>query len=210
MKTHHLLIGLWAAGFALLGPNTAPAQIVTTLYSFTGTGTDGGTPLASLTLNDGILYGTTAYGGSSGNGTVFSVPVTGGPATTLYSFTGGTDGSTPVANLLLNGSTLYGTTQVGGSSGDGTVFSMPATGGPATTLYSFTGGTDGASPSAGLVLSGNTLYGTAAGGGIDGNGTVFALDLLAAAPEPSTWALLFVGLAALAIRYRRLRVHAKA
>ena len=45
-----------------------------------------------------------------------------------------------------------------------------------TTLYSFTGGNDGAQPSAGLILSGNTLYGTAVYGGALGNGTVFAVN----------------------------------
>jgi uncharacterized repeat protein (TIGR03803 family) len=56
-----------------------------------------------------------------------------------------------------------------------------------TTLYSFTAyaydssinrftNSDGALPYAGLILSGSTLYGTAAGGGTNGNGTVFAVN----------------------------------
>src|SRR5881396_927536 len=53
-----------------------------------------------------------------------------------------------------------------------------------TTLHSFTAATgssgiytnsDGVGPEAGLILSGNTLYGTATGGGSSGNGTVFAV-----------------------------------
>src|SRR5436309_714135 len=50
-----------------------------------------------------------------------------------------------------------------------------------TTLHSFTAFSnlaltngDGGYPFAGLILSGNTLYGTAAAGGSSGNGTVFA------------------------------------
>jgi hypothetical protein len=39
-----------------------------------------------------------------------------------------------------------------------------------TTLYSFTGGSDGAFPDAGLILWGNAIYGTAADGGSGGNG----------------------------------------
>src|SRR5438093_13434639 len=46
-----------------------------------------------------------------------------------------------------------------------------------TTLHSFTGGSDGANPQAGLVISGNTLYGTAASGGTNGIGTVFKVSL---------------------------------
>ena len=37
-------------------------------------------------------------------------------------------------------------------------------------------GVDGASPTAELILSGNTLYGTAAYGGSSGNGTIFSLS----------------------------------
>src|SRR6266487_1573804 len=45
-----------------------------------------------------------------------------------------------------------------------------------TTLHSFTGGTDGANPWAGLLLSGNILYGTASSGGLSNRGTVFAIN----------------------------------
>src|ERR1017187_8256007 len=44
-----------------------------------------------------------------------------------------------------------------------------------TTIYNFTSGSDGANPNAGVILSGNTLYGTASGGG-SGDGTVFAVN----------------------------------
>ncbi len=45
----------------------------TILHSFTG-GADGGVPIAGLTKGpDGVLYGTTSAGGSSGNGVVFSI-----------------------------------------------------------------------------------------------------------------------------------------
>ena len=46
-----------------------------------------------------------------------------------------------------------------------------------TNLHNFTGGTDGSTPLAGLIVSGNTLYGTAHDGGGSGNGTVFSLSL---------------------------------
>src|SRR5260370_34822433 len=45
-----------------------------------------------------------------------------------------------------------------------------------TTLYNFTGGSDGANPTAGVILSNNTLYGTASVGGGSGAGTVFAVN----------------------------------
>ncbi len=147
----------------------------TNLYSFIGDN-DGSAPFAGLVLSGNTLYGTAESGGSSGNGTVFAVNTDGSGFTNLYSFTGGSDGSVPYAGLILSSNTLYGTTAFGGSSGKGTVFAVNTDGSGFTNLYGFTGGNDGAVPSASLILSGNTLYGTAAGGGSSGNGTVFAVN----------------------------------
>jgi uncharacterized repeat protein (TIGR03803 family) len=147
----------------------------TTLYSFTN-GSDGATPDAGLILSGSTLYGTASGGGSSGHGTVFSVNTNGTNFTTLYAFTNGSDGANPVAGLILSGSTLYGTALAGGSSDYGTVFSVNTNGTNFMTLYSFTNGSDGANPAAGLILSGGTLYGTASAGGSSGNGTVFSIN----------------------------------
>src|SRR5438874_12439591 len=58
---------------------------------------------------------------------------------TLLSFTNGSDGANPVAGLNLSGNTLYGTAQIGGSSGSGTVFALNTDGTGFTILHSFTG-----------------------------------------------------------------------
>ncbi len=97
------------------------------------------------------------------------------------------DGANPMAGLILSGNTLYGTAYEGGSGGGGTVFAINADGTGFMTLHSFTAGgynslgyhtnSDGAYPLDGLILSGNTLYGTAYAGGSGGNGTVFSLLL---------------------------------
>ena len=68
-------------------------------------------------------------GGAIGDGTVFSVPVSGGAPTTLASFSS-SNGRRPFGSLTLIGSTLYGTTQEGGANDEGTVFSVPVSGGP--------------------------------------------------------------------------------
>src|SRR5208282_698600 len=167
----------------------------TTLHSFTG-GSDGANPVAGLILSGNTLYGTASGGGSSGPGTVFAINTDGSGFTTLHSFTGGSDGANPYANLTLSGSTLYGTTWGGGSSasgtvfywGYGTVFAVNTDGTCFTTLHSFRAlsgsgpyfgtNSDGAVPQAGLILSGNTLYGTTVWGGSSGGGTVFSLSLL--------------------------------
>jgi len=116
----------------------------------------------------------------------FAKPVQAQSFSVLYTFTGTPDGSVPAqANLLDVNGTLYGTTYSGGTYGYGTVFKFNRKG-QETVLYSFTGGTDGATPSAGVVrdTQGN-LYGTTYSGGdlscisiygTAGCGVVFKLD----------------------------------
>jgi uncharacterized repeat protein (TIGR03803 family) len=147
----------------------------TSLYNFTG-GADGANPLGDLIISGNTLYGTANKGGSHGYGTVFSIGTSGSNFTSLYSFSGGADGAYPPAGgLLLWSNTLYGVANQGGSNGYGTVFSVSTNGSNFSRLYSFTGMGDGAYPGAGLVISGETLYGAASGGGPAGNGTIFSL-----------------------------------
>ncbi len=95
------------------------------LYSFTG-GADGANPESSLIMDSaGKLYGTTFAGGAYGGGTVFEVTES-GQETVLHSFGQGADGASPVAGVTFGprGKELYGTTSVGGTDGDGTVFQL--------------------------------------------------------------------------------------
>ena len=189
MKTYIKNLFLLPALIAVL--NLIPAgrviaQTFTTLYRFSATITnssgdytnsDGANPFAGLTAagNGRPRYGTAANGGSGGNGTVFKVNADGTGFTNLHSFTGG-DGANPWAGLLLSGSTLYGTTLRGGSLNEGTVFAVNTDGTGFTNLYQFTGGSDGSYPNGGLILAGNTLYGTASHKGGSGSGTAFAIN----------------------------------
>ncbi|HEX3666892.1 MAG TPA: choice-of-anchor tandem repeat GloVer-containing protein [Rhizomicrobium sp.] len=164
----------------------SPKGKETLLYAFTGAA-DGATPQASLVIDKkGNLFGTTTYGGnlsacSEGCGTVFEITST-GTEKTLYTFQGGNDGWSPVANLIVDKSgNLYGTTQAGGSTtacngvGCGIVFRI-APDGTETVLYDFTGVDDGAHPSAGVIAdSMGNFYGTTYTGGADDEGTVFRL-----------------------------------
>jgi len=97
--------------------------------------------------------------------------------TVLYSFKGGSDGSTPFGSLVRDSAgDLYGTTKQGGTSSLGTVFRVESSG-KETVLYSFAGGNDGASPTAGVVRdSAGNLYGATPSGGSANAGTVFKLD----------------------------------
>jgi uncharacterized repeat protein (TIGR03803 family) len=146
----------------------------TVLHRFTGTGVDGFGPSGGVIRDSsGNLYGTTGSGGAYGLGTVYKVDPAGNE-TTLYSFTGGSDGGAPFAGLVLDSKgNLYGTAQFGGAAFAGVVFQVDPSG-TETVLYSFAGGTDGGSPSAGLILdSAGNLYGTTFSGGANGLGTVF-------------------------------------
>jgi uncharacterized repeat protein (TIGR03803 family) len=162
----------------------------TNIYVFTfasgdsKTNSDGALPQSVLVLSGNTLYGTARGGGTSGNGTVFAVNTDGTSFTNLHTFTGSSDGAEPLAGLILLGNTLYGTTARAGTGNSGTVFAVNTDGTGFTNLYSFTAtsgypyytNSDGANPIAGLILSGNTLYGTAAEGGSGQGGTVFAIN----------------------------------
>ena len=150
---------------------------LTSLYSFTG-GNDGANPDAGLVQgSDGNFYGTTYGGGTNGYGTVFKIS-TNGALTSLYSFTGGNDGANPNAGLVQGSDgNFYGTTYSGGTNSYGTVFKI-STNGALTSLYSFTGGNDGANPDAGLVQgSDGNFYGTTAARRHEtADGTVFKIS----------------------------------
>jgi len=124
-------------------------------------------------------------------GTVFSLTPpssTGGSWTeaVLYRFAGSpSDGSNPFSGVVIgSGGVLYGTTRLGGSLDNGTVFSLtpPVSPGGSWTesvLYNFTGASDGNGPEGVVIGSGGVLYGTTSGGGNPicdfGCGTVFSL-----------------------------------
>jgi len=165
----------------------------TVLYSFAGQNGDGANPYAGVVIgHDGALYGTTAGGGASGQGTVFRLapPRLPGGAwteTVLYSFSGASDGAFPMAALTVGpGGILYGTTGGGGAanacSSCGTVFELtpPSGSGPwqETVLHSFQGPSsgDGFHPAAGVSIgAGGALYGATELGGTLGWGAVFKL-----------------------------------
>lgn len=146
------------------------------LHNFTN-GPDGGNPYGPLLLDPHHnLYGTANGGGAAGAGVVFKIDRFGNE-TVLYSFTGGADGGFPLGGLSIDSAgTLYGTTNGGGTAGAGVVFKLDKTG-KETVLYSFTGGSDGGYPFAGLICdSHGNLYGTTNGGGAAGAGVVFKVD----------------------------------
>jgi uncharacterized repeat protein (TIGR03803 family) len=158
-----------------------PTGIFTNLYNFTGGAGDGSNPEAELIqVNSTNFLGTTYLGGTSNNGVVFQLTLTGTGSnlvTILHSFTGGADGARPMAGLMLaSDGSYYGTTSAGGNDG-GTIFRIDSSGG-FTKRYAFTGASDGAVPLGGLMQTGDgSFYGTCSAGGTAGNGNVFRLVL---------------------------------
>ena len=150
-----------------------PTGQETILHNFTGP--DGNVPYAGLVQDSaGILYGTTAGGGANGPGTVFKLDPVTGSEIVLYSFTGGADGQSPFAGVVLDAAgNIYGTTYDGGiipcpddPFGCGVVFKLDATTGTETVLYALKGGTDGVHPNVNLVLDAlGNLYGATIAGG---------------------------------------------
>ncbi len=166
----------------------APAQVLTTLYTFCSLQncTDGSLPHAGLIEStDGDLYGTTEYGWPNGDGTIFKITA-GGTLTTMHNFDGA-DGFNILSGVVqgIDGN-FYGTAWFGGANDDpscdigtfvgcGTVYKI-SPGGTFTTLYSFCAEQDcfdGSNPSRNLVQGkdGN-LYGTTGG---QLGGTIFRI-----------------------------------
>ena len=145
---------------------------------------DGATPLGGLLDGgDGFFYGTTAQGGTDGNGVIFTIPADGSTFTVLHSFAGA-DGARPVAELMVASTgKLYGVTSSGGvnTAGTattlGTIFSIDRAGTNFSRLYSFDG-KDGSAPSSQLLETAPGVFvGLANSAGSCSYGTVFRYSL---------------------------------
>ena len=164
------------------------------LYSFKG-GSDGSGPaFGTLAIVHGCwLFGTTE--GGFPFGTAFEVRPTTNTCPTsagawqesvVHSFGTGQDGAQPIGGVVFDSAgNFYGTTSLGGVYGQGTVFKGTRSGQSwaESVIYSFTGGTDGANPPAGVTVdSHGNLFGTSSFGGANGVGAIYELS-----PSASGW-----------------------
>ena len=200
----HILTLALIASLGLLLPNHATAQTFTTTHSFGFDHTNGMNPRGDLIISGNSLYGVTAAGGSFSNGVIFKVQPDGTGYTNLHSFSashynslgdatnsdgfnpGGSDLETPEGSLVLSSNIIYGTAYYGGVFGQGTVFRVNTDGTGFTNLHTFAIGrrdgsglytnSDGVHPNNNLILSENTLYGTAYLGSRSGLGAVFRIS----------------------------------
>jgi uncharacterized repeat protein (TIGR03803 family) len=151
-----------------------------TIYSFRGQ-PDGSFPYGALLFDtSGNVYGTTYYGGANNIGAVYQLsprPTGEWDERVLYSFQEGTDGNSPISNLVFDkAGNLYGTTSEGGL-GRGTIFKLSPVGGDQwveTVVHRFQGPPDGGYAYNGMVVDrfGN-FYGATVLGGDDDDGSIY-------------------------------------
>ena len=159
-----------------------------------------------MVLSGNTLFGTGSGGGANSSGAIFKINTDGSGYAVLKSFSAAnfvsalgsytnSDGYDPRGDLTLSGSTLYGTNDGGGTNGGGTVFSIDTSGSNFTVLHSFlaavansTGAytnSGGGVLTAGVIASGNKLFGATSMGGTNGGGVIFEIIL----PAPPTLTL---------------------
>jgi uncharacterized repeat protein (TIGR03803 family) len=132
--------------------------------------------------SDGKLYGTTSYGGTNSNGTVFRINKDGSDYTILHNFSDPAsdgwfgEGLVQGADGALYGTTFYGGTPVSSGTGYGIVYKINPDGSSYQVLHRFsTNRDDGTYPASQLLAEGDLLYGTTFNGGSSNAGTIFRL-----------------------------------
>lgn len=165
------------------------------VHTFGHLGGEGYYPEGTLVMDkSGNLYGVTNKGGAYGYGTVYEISVAAnGTWTTqiLYSFNAsGNDGTTPLGTLIFDAAgNLYGTTQLGGFYGGGTVFELSERSGVwmEKVLYNFHERPAANQPYTGVVMdAAGNLYGTTYNGGVNEEGTVYRLAPLGGGWQETT------------------------
>jgi hypothetical protein len=132
---------------------------------------------------DGDLIGESFAGGPTNQGDIFEIANTptgyASTPTVLTSF-GSTDARAPIGGLTTDAAgDLFGTTEAGGTNGEGTVFELKKTGtayaATPTILVNFSGFTNESTGSSLLIDANGDLFGTTADGGADNDGTVYEI-----------------------------------
>jgi uncharacterized repeat protein (TIGR03803 family) len=148
------------------------------IHHFMGQPSDGGQSVAALAESAGILYGTTASGGSAKGGTAFKLNRDGSGYAVLHHFGSSPDDGKDLQAGILVGSDgmLYGATRMGGTFGAGTLYKMNSDGSNYSVFYNFSGSNDGQQARGTLIEVANRLYGTTSNAGDGGAGVVFSVN----------------------------------
>ena len=148
----------------------------TVLKHFTNT-VGGANPTTGLTLNEGVLYGTTYNGGTGGWGTLFKLNTDGTGFMVLRSFGFGDGVGYPGVDdrVVIRNYTIFGTRGDAGSHSSGTLYKVNTDGSGFAVLQNFNSASAVGGRPDGLAISGDTLFGTTRTGGSAGKGTVYKL-----------------------------------
>ena len=174
--------GTFGAGTVFeLSPASGGGWTFTTVHQFQGM-PHAGFPYGGLISDSsGRLFGTTYFGGTSGQGAVYMLSLVKGSVqeSILHNFSGGSDGSNPTSTPAFDAhGNLYVTTSAGGNPGCGcgTVLELAPSGGGVKSipLHAFGGSPDGGFPSYGLTLSNNAFFGSTPVGGTKNQGMIFS------------------------------------
>jgi len=163
---------------------------------------NGSEPTGSLFYDGTFLYGMTTQGGINDYGTIFKIMPDGTGYLKLLNFAGVTNGSYPYGNFSLTGGYLYGMTNTGGATNQGTLFRIMPNGTGFAKLLDFSGTANGANPYGSLISDGTSLYGMTFQGGANSMGVIFKimpdgtgysklLDFAGSANGRSPWGSLF-------------------
>gem|GEM_PF-5230896 len=143
------------------------------IHDFDGSNSGSG-PSAGLTLFNGVLYGTTDFGGLNNDGTLFAFDPTENTYQKLFDFDRTTSGAQPSEALTIYDEKLYGITNWGGINNAGVLFSFDPVVSTYHKIFEFSfNGPFGAWPSAPLIPFKDKLYGSTR---LGGKGTLFSLD----------------------------------
>ncbi len=190
VQRHRMLSVAIVIVVAMSAATMGKAQTFSVLHVFASQTGDPESPQNGVTQGgDGDLYGTSPDGGANSMGTVYKISPK-GELRVLYSFCSQAncaDGSDPDSGLTLRPDGHFlGTTATGGSFNQGTIFDITQTG-TLTVLYNFTGGNDGAFPTAPPILGPDgSFYGTARNGGLPDAAARFTrLQILVRRPAAS-------------------------
>ncbi|MCH2230957.1 MAG: HYR domain-containing protein [Crocinitomicaceae bacterium] len=153
------------------------SSLVSELHAFDGAPTGASQYGTLLEATDGLLYGSTYFGGTSGYGVLYSMDPATNIVTKLHDFLGGADGGHSQENLLQVGNEVFGYSIAGGTFGDGTIYKYNIVSGVFSVVHSFNSGVDGNPTWNPLVLgSDGLIYGANRNGGSAGFGTIWSLD----------------------------------
>ncbi|HEY3429254.1 MAG TPA: choice-of-anchor tandem repeat GloVer-containing protein, partial [Cyclobacteriaceae bacterium] len=144
------------------------------LHDFGSISLDGDQPFGSLYFDGTFLYGMTIRGGVNGQGTIFKVMPDGTGYLKIFDFVGSATGTDPYGALISDGTFLYGTAELSGANGVGTIFKIMPDGSGFDNIFDFST-PNGTFPLCDLVYDGTFLYGTTFGGGTNNGGVLFKI-----------------------------------